>query len=152
MFSKLLRVPILDQTPLIGLEKVPKPKVITAALHLKKSDIMSNWEIRSGVKGILAKFLIDKAHFFLDAMSFHAFEDILALTIYGLVLFPNSDQFIDVNAIKIFLTHNPVPTLLGDVLHSLHTRTMKKQGTLMCCIPLLSRWFISHLPRPVLKN
>lgn len=85
-------------------------------------------------------------------MSFHAFEDILALLIYGLVLFPNPDQFVDMNAIKIFLSHNPVPTLLGDILHSLQTRTMKRQGTLMCCVPLLSRWFISHLPRSILKN
>ena len=46
-------------------------------------------------------------------MSYHAFEDVLALLIYGLVLFPNSDQFIDVSVINIFLAHNLVPTLLG---------------------------------------
>src|ERR1043165_7568470 len=97
-------------------------------------------------------FLIKKAREFLKAMSFHAFKDIVALLIYGLVLFPNSDQFIDVNAIKIFLTCNLVPTLLGDILHSLHTRTIKRQGTLMCFIPLLSRWFISYLPQSVMKN
>ena len=107
---------------------------------------MSNWEKRSGVKGLLAKFLIEKAQLFLDAMSFHAFEEIFALLIYGLVLFPNPDQLIDVNAIKIFLTHNHVPTLLGDILHSFHTPTMRKRETLMCCMPLLSRWFIFHLP------
>ena len=90
--------------------------------------------------------MLEKARLFLEAMNFQAFEEILALLIYGLVLFPNPDQLIDVNAIKIFLNHNPVSTLLGDILHSLHTRTMRKRGTLMCCIPLLSRWFISHLP------
>ena len=125
---------------------------IASALHLKRSHIKANRETRSGVKGLLAKFLIKKDREFLKAMSFHAFEDILALLIYGLVLFPNPYQFIDVNAIKIFLTHNPVPTLLEDILHSLHARTMKIQGTLMCCIPLLSRWFISHLHRSVIKN
>ena len=100
----------------------------------------------SGVKGFLAKFLLEKALLFLDTLNFQAFEEILALLIYGLVLFPNLDQLIDVNAVKIFLSRNPVPTLLGDILHSLHTRTMRKLRTLMCCIPLLSRWFISHLP------
>ena len=99
-FSKLLGVPILDQTPFTGLEKVPKPEVIAAALHLKRSDIVSNWETRSGVKGLLANFLIEKAQLFLDAMSYYAFEEIVALLIYGLVLFPNPDQFIDVHAIK----------------------------------------------------
>src|ERR1044072_7560794 len=151
-FSKLLGIPILDQIPFTSSEKAPKYEDIASALHLKRSDIEANWETRSGVKGLLAKFLIKKAREFLKAMSFHAFEDILALLIYGLVLFPNPDQFIDVNAIKIFLTRNPVPTLLGDVLHSLHTRTIKRQGTLMCYIPLLSRWFISHLPQSVMKN
>ena len=76
----------------------------------------------------------------------------MALLFSGLVLLPNSDQFIDVNVIKIFLTHNMVHTLLGDILHSLHTSTMKKRGTLMCYIPLLSRWFILHLPWSVIKN
>ena len=85
-------------------------------------------------------------------MDFQAFEDVLALLIYGLVLFPNSDQFIDVNAIKVFLSRNPITTLLGDILHCIHTHTMKKRGTLLCCIPLLAKWFISHLPRSTLKN
>src|ERR1051325_2480758 len=107
--------------PFTGLEKVPRYEDIASSLHLKRSDIEANWETRSGVKGLLAKFLIKKAREFLKAMSFHAFKDIFALLIYGLVLFPNPDQFIDVNAIKIFLTHNLVPTLLGDILHSLHT-------------------------------
>ncbi|KAI5447441.1 hypothetical protein KIW84_015048 [Lathyrus oleraceus] len=151
-FSRMLGIPILDQTPFSGLEKIPKSEEVAAALHMTKSDIETNCVTRSGVKGLLAKFLINKAREFLKDMNVHAFEDVLALLIYGLVLFPNPDQFVDMNAIKIFLTHNPVPTLLGDILHSLHTRTMKRQGTLMCCIPLLSRWFISHLPQSVLKN
>ena len=65
-------------------------------------------------------------------MDFQDFEDVLALLIYGLVLFPNPDQLVDVNAIKVFLSRNPVPTLLGEILHRLHTRTMKKRGTLLC--------------------
>jgi len=151
-FSRLLGIPILDQTPFSGLEKILRSEEVAAALHMTKSDIETNWVTRSEVKGLLAKFLINKAREFLKPMSVHAFEDVLALLIYGLVLFPNPDQFIDMNAVRIFLTHNPVPTLLGDILHSLHTRTKKRQGTLMCCVPLLSRWFISHLPQSVLKN
>ena len=50
------------------------------------------------------------------------------LLIYGMVLFPNLDQLIDVSTIKIFLSLNPVPTLLGDILHSLHAHTMKRRG------------------------
>ena len=138
-FSKLLGLPILEQIPFTGLEQDPTSENVDIAFHLKQSDIESSWERRSGVKGILVKFLMEKARVFLDAMSYHDFEDVLALLIYGLVLFPNSDQFIDVSAINISLAYNPVPMLLRDILHSLHTRTMKKRETLMCCTPLLYR-------------
>ena len=138
---------MLDQIPFTGLEETPKLEVISKALHLKRSDIVANWETRSGVEGFLAKFLLEKAQMFWEDMDFQAFENVLALLIYGLVLFPNSDQLIDVNVVKVFLSRNPVPTLLGDILCYLHTRTMRKRGTLRCCIPLLSRWFILHLPR-----
>ena len=134
-FPLLLGVPVLDQISFTGLEEIPEPEVIAAALHLKRADIISNWETRSGVKGFLAKFLLEKARSFWDNMDFQAFEDVLAILIYGLVLFPNSDQFIDINTIKVFLSRNPVPTLLGDILHCLHSHTMKKEGTLLCHIP-----------------
>ena len=54
---------MLDQIPFIGLEETPKLEVIAKALHLKRSDIVTNWETRSEVKGFLAKFLLEKAHF-----------------------------------------------------------------------------------------
>ena len=50
------------------------------------------------------------------------------------------------------MSRNSVPTLLGDILHALYARTARKRGTLICCAPLLARWFISHLPKSVLKN
>ena len=151
-FSELIGLPVRDQLPFTGLERIPKPEVIAAALHLRKSEIKSNWETKSGVEGLLAKFLLEKARLLLENKSYPAFEEVMALLIYGLVLFPNPDQFISVHIINLFLIRNPVPTLLGDILHSLHTRTTKKRGTLMCCIPLLARWFTCHLPRSVLRN
>ena len=63
-FSQLLNLPILDQVPFTGFEEVPKPEVIASALHLKRADMVSNWETQSGVEGFLAKFLIDKAQIF----------------------------------------------------------------------------------------
>ena len=118
-FSDLLGISILEQTPFTGWEKVLRPEEIASSLHLTKAEVMSNWETRSGAKGFLTKFLVGKANQFWDSLDFQAFEDILALLIYGLVLFPNSDSFVDVNAVKIFISGNPVPTLLGDILHSL---------------------------------
>ena len=49
-FSQLLGVPIFDQLPFTGIEKDPRPEEIARALHLQRSDVMTNWETRSSVK------------------------------------------------------------------------------------------------------
>jgi hypothetical protein len=69
------------------------------------------------------------------------------LLIYGLVLLPKIDGFVDVNSIRIFLIGNPIPTLLGDMYFSLHLRNSKGGGTIVLCVPLLYKWFISHFPQ-----
>ena len=151
-FSRLLKIPILDQLPYNGTEKEPKLEEIAKALHLQSSDLKGHWEVRSGIKGFLARFLFEKAQECWNSLDLQAFEEVVALLVYGLVLFPNPDQLIDISAVQIFMSRNPIPTLLGDILHSCYTRTMRKRGVLMCCTPLLGRWFISHLPQSVLKN
>ncbi|KAI5395060.1 hypothetical protein KIW84_061607 [Lathyrus oleraceus] len=102
---------------------------------------------KGGIQGLPSDFLITQATLFGKAMSEDAFEAIFVLLIYGLVLFPNIDNFVDVNAIRIFSSLNPIPTLLGDTYFSLHMRNAKGGGSIVCCLPLLYKWFISHLPQ-----
>ncbi|XP_058787591.1 uncharacterized protein LOC131661943 [Vicia villosa] len=79
-------------------------------------------------------------------------KGVLSLLIYGQVLFHHYDKIVDVDAIKIFLSKNPVPTLLGDLLHSIHFRASKRKGCVLGCAPLLHKWFILHLHRSVRRN
>ena len=53
-FSHLLGVSILEKNPFTGLEETPRPEDIASALHLKRADVVSNWETRSMVEGFLA--------------------------------------------------------------------------------------------------
>ncbi|KAI5393972.1 hypothetical protein KIW84_060898 [Lathyrus oleraceus] len=84
-------------------------------------------------------FLIGKAIVFAQAGSVDVFEAIFVLLIYGLDLFPNINDFVDVNAIRIFLIGNLVPTLLGEMYFSLHLGNSKGGGTIVCCVPLLHK-------------
>ncbi|CAI8611684.1 unnamed protein product [Vicia faba] len=59
-FSQLLGIPILDQIPFNSTERDPSPEEVSRALHLQQSNVTANWETRSGVKGFLAKFLLEK--------------------------------------------------------------------------------------------
>jgi hypothetical protein len=57
-----------------------------------------------------------------------AYYAILALLIYGSVMFPSSDRLISMSAVGVFLTKNLVPTLLADLLYSLHDRRSARKG------------------------
>ena len=102
---------------------------------------------KGGLFRLTFEFLIKEATAFAQAGSMDAFEAIFVLLDYGLALFPNIDGFVDVNAIRLFLIGNLVPTLLGDMYFSFHLRNSKGAGTIVCCIPLIYKWFISHLPQ-----
>ncbi|XP_050897221.1 uncharacterized protein LOC127104047 [Lathyrus oleraceus] len=146
-FFHLIGLPIHDQVPFSGLEEILKHQDIAEATHLNMSEIKANLTTKGGILGLPAMFLIEETRYFASMNSMDAFEVIHALLIYGLFLFPNVDDFVDINAIKIFLIRNPVPTLLVDVYHLVHLRNFHKVGMIICCVTLLYKWFISHLTR-----
>ncbi|KAI5421359.1 hypothetical protein KIW84_044973 [Lathyrus oleraceus] len=147
VFRVMRHIPILDQLSFSGLERVPSSQEIADLLRIDESIIGAHMTTKGGIQGLPSDFLIVQATMFGKAMSEDAFEAIFVLLIYGLVLFPNIDKFVDVNAIRIFSTLNLVPTMLGDTYFSLHMRNAKGGGTIVCCLPLLYKWFISHLPQ-----
>ena len=146
-YSYWIDRPVLDKVPFSGLERSPKFSTIAKALHITTAEVEKHATTRGNLLGLPADFLYKKAVFFDEVSSADAFDAVLALLIYGLVLFPNVDNFIDVNAIQIFLSKNPVPTLLADTYHSIHERTLAGRGLILCCAPLLYRWITSHPPR-----
>lgn len=97
--------------------------------------------------GFLGKFLMDKASAFADTEQWDCFKEVLALLIYGIILFLNIDNFIDMHAICVFLTQNLAPTLLADIYYYLIFRHEKKFGIILCCASLLHKWFLSHFPK-----
>ena len=113
---------------------------------MKKDLIDSSFWVKGNTKGFPSKFLFEKATVFANSGSWDAFYARFILLIYGLVLFLRVDGFIDRVSITIFISQNPVPTLLADVFFSFHWRNMKG-GTINCCILLLHTWIITHLPK-----
>ncbi|KEH26628.1 hypothetical protein MTR_6g466430 [Medicago truncatula] len=143
-YSYLLGSPIAEKTPFTGPGTSLTPLVIAKDLYLKTSDVCKHLTTKSHIRGFTSKYLLEQAN--LETTCQDTLEAILALLIYGLIIFPNLDNFVDMNAIEIFHSRNPVPTLLADTYHAIHDRTLKGRGYILCCVPLLYRWFISHLP------
>ncbi|XP_050877305.1 uncharacterized protein LOC127081061 [Lathyrus oleraceus] len=153
-YSHILGIKIKNQVSYVRTKELPKYQDLAEALHMGKKEIELNLKPRGGIHGFNSKFLVDKAIAFAEAGSWMTFNANLALLIYGGVLFPNMEEFVDLATIHIFLTHNPIPTLLADTYYSIHVRTQKKKETIVSCTPLLYRWFILHLPSkgPFVEN
>jgi hypothetical protein len=126
------------------------PLDISRDLYLKTSDVSKNLVTKAHIRGFTSKYLLEKAN--LKTTCQDTLEAILALLIYELILFPHLDDFVDMNAIVISRSKNPVPTLLADTYHVIHDRSGKGCGYSLCYVPLLYRWFISHLPNSFHDN
>ncbi|KAI5400739.1 hypothetical protein KIW84_065559 [Lathyrus oleraceus] len=118
-YAYLVGIPILDQVSFSGLESIPTSQEIADLLHIDESLIRAYMTTKGGIQVRMPL----KPYLYFSSM--------------------------DVNAIRIFSALNPVPTLLGDTYFSLHLRNAKGGGAIVCCLPLLYKWFISHLPQTV---
>ncbi|XP_050890084.1 uncharacterized protein LOC127095441 [Lathyrus oleraceus] len=146
-FERLVRIPMKDKSLFEGTYESLPLEDIASALHMDEKEAKDNLETKGNTKGFSLNFILERAHTLLKAESWDACYSAIALAIYGIVLFPNMDGFVDMTAICVFLTGNPVPTLLADVYYHISHRYTKKKGLIACCAPLLYQWFIEHLPK-----
>ncbi|XP_058762009.1 uncharacterized protein LOC131635406 [Vicia villosa] len=145
-YSSIIGLPIIGRIPFTGLEQDLKPYEIAKSTHLRKGEIEKNMVTKGGLLVLPVEFLIEKALTLSQERKEEDFETVFALLVYGLFLFPNINNFVDMNAIKIFMKKNHVPTLLGDTYYSIHLRNSCGKGMVTCCTPLLYKWYISRLP------
>ncbi|GAU44577.1 hypothetical protein TSUD_139500 [Trifolium subterraneum] len=152
-FAKILGCNLEDHGPYLGLGEEPPMREITKALHLTSVEV-SSWledkkNDRKGVSKGFSKSVLDaKAQALLEKKDWKPFNAVLALLVYGLVLFPDVENFVDFSAIGVFIARNPVTALLADLYYSLHIKYEgRRKGIVSCCVPLLQEWLTSHLPK-----
>ncbi|XP_050896646.1 uncharacterized protein LOC127103426 [Lathyrus oleraceus] len=130
-YSYYIGLHVSNQISFSGLEEISKSCVIGEAMHLRKGEIDANLVTKGGILGLHSKFLMEKPTTLASVGGMVPFEVVLALLIYGKVLFPNVDNFMDINVIRIFLIQNPVPTFLADTYYFIHHIMEKIGGTIM---------------------
>ncbi|KAH1205997.1 hypothetical protein GmHk_16G046565 [Glycine max] len=110
-----------------------------------------------GWLGIPRKCLEAKARILAGKGEWAPFIDILALLIFGGVLFPNVDGLVDLAAIDAFLAyHNhkesPVVAMLAELYDTFDRRCEKSTTMIVCCTPTLYVWLVSHLFRQEVRH
>ena len=102
------------------------------------------------VKGIPQGFLEGHLCQLVDKDMWETFVDVLTLILYGVMIFPSIDNFVDFSAINVFIAYkinaeNPLTTILADVYGNFNMCYESKNKKLSCCFPVLYKWFISHV-------
>ncbi|XP_027927759.1 uncharacterized protein LOC114184642 [Vigna unguiculata] len=82
------------------------------------------------------------------------FMDVLAITLYEAMFFPNMENIIDHTAINVFVVYknhseSPVNAVLDDMYESLNLCHDFKKKKMLCCLPVLYVWFISRINKGI---
>ena len=103
---------------------------------------------RNEVTGILRKCLEEKAKTLASQGEWVSFIDVLALLVFGTVLFPNLDGLVDLAAINTFLAYHhskesSVIAVLAEAYDTFDLRCEKSNARIVCCTLALYVWLVS---------
>ena len=122
---------------------------LSEVLGIPVAELKGKESNRNGIRSFPKKFMEDKARECVDKGEWVYFMTILALLIYGVVLFPNVTNRIDMAAVDAFLAYyhrgeSPVVAILADVYCTLDMSWERKGTRIVCCLPALYVWMASH--------
>jgi hypothetical protein len=134
-YASILGIQIRDQIPFFATKGEPDIAEISRALYLSPEVTKEGLKEKGKLPGFHLSFLEAKAKEHAAAGNWKTVCALIAVSIYGVILFPNQKNFVDHNAIRLFIQRNPIPTLIGDVYYSVHNRNEKRRGGLIRCCP-----------------
>ncbi|XP_027364318.1 uncharacterized protein LOC113871419 [Abrus precatorius] len=149
-FEQILDLPLEGQQPYRPMEHHASLPTIANVLRIHPAELQQAYQERHQNRGFTRDFLERHMHNLVEKEHWETFMDVLALTIYGIVLFPRHDNFVDLAAIDVFLacknrSENPVSAILADVYCTLSFCDERKGKKIICCLPMLYIWLTAHV-------
>ncbi|KAL5193574.1 hypothetical protein HKD37_20G055772 [Glycine soja] len=149
-FEEILGCPLGGRKPYLSSGCLPSLSRIATVVKDSARGLDRIKQTRNGIAGLPRKYLEDKARGMANQGDWVPFMDVLALLIFGVVLFPNVDGLVDLAAIDAFLAYHhskesPVVAVLADLFDTFNRRCEKSSARIICCLPALCVWLVSHL-------
>ncbi|KAH1213602.1 hypothetical protein GmHk_14G041527 [Glycine max] len=149
-FEEILGCPLGGRKPYLSSGCLPSWSRIATVVKDSARGLDRIKQTRNGIAGLPRKYLEDKARGMANRGDWIPFMDVLALLIFGVVLFPNVDGLVDLAAIDAFLAYHhskesPVVAVLADLFDTFDRRCKKSSARIICCLPALCVWLVSHL-------
>ncbi|KAH1254406.1 hypothetical protein GmHk_04G010858 [Glycine max] len=149
-FEEILGCPLGGRKPYLSSGCLPSLSRIATVVKDSARGLDRIKQTRNGIAGLPRRYLEDKARGMANQGDWVPFMDVLALLIFGVVLFPNVDGLVDLAAIDAFLAYHhskesPVVAVLADLFDTFNRRCEKSSARIICCLPALCVWLVSHL-------
>ncbi|KAH1215181.1 hypothetical protein GmHk_13G036384 [Glycine max] len=149
-FEEILGCPLGGRKPYLSSGCLPSLSRIATVVKDSARGLDHIKQTRNGIAGLPRRYLEDKARGMANQGDWVPFMDVLALLIFGVVLFPNVDGLVDLAAIDAFLAYHhskesPVVAVLADLFDTFDRRCEKSSARIICCLPALCVWLVSHL-------
>ncbi|KAH1256930.1 hypothetical protein GmHk_03G006997 [Glycine max] len=149
-FEEILGCPLGGRKPYLSSGCLPSLSRIATVVKDSARGLDRIKQTRNGIAGLPQKYLEDKARGMANQGDWAPFMDVLALLIFGVVLFPNVDGLVDLAAIDAFLAYHhskesPVVAVLADLFDTFDRRCEKSSARIIYCLPALCVWLVSHL-------
>ncbi|KAL5165430.1 hypothetical protein HKD37_18G050556 [Glycine soja] len=149
-FKGILGCPIGGRKPYLFSGYYPSIARITGVFKILEQELDRVKQSRNGVARILRKCLEEKAKTLASQGEWVSFMDLLALLVFGIVLFPNVDGLVDLAAIDAFLAYHhskesPVIVVLAYAYDTFDLRCEKSSVRIVCCKSALYVWLVSHI-------
>ncbi|KOM34097.1 hypothetical protein LR48_Vigan02g024700 [Vigna angularis] len=105
---------------------------------------------RHQMRGLAQGYVEQYLHHLADKEEWDTFMDVLALTVYDIVLFPKIKDFVDYTAIDVFVARktrskNPVTVVLADVYGTMSFCHKRKGKKILCCLLTLYAWITARM-------
>ena len=148
-FEKIVKCPLRGTKPFFPLGHSPSMPRLSKVMGISVTELREKEVNRNGVRSFPKKFMEHKARECASKREWRYFMSILALLIYGVVLFPSMIDRIDLVVVDAFLVYyyrweSPVVAILVDVYYTLDLSWEKKSTRVICCLLALYVWMVSH--------
>ncbi|RDX61892.1 hypothetical protein CR513_59831, partial [Mucuna pruriens] len=141
-YEHILGRPLIDGSPYLYQCNLPSWGRITKLLRVLEMELIKRKQQRSGIEGIPLSYLEEKMHFLLEIREWDNLIDVLGLAMYGIILLPHLNDYIDLEAINAFLAtwergSSSVVVVLENTYYSLQRCHDGRGRRLTCCMPAL---------------
>ncbi|RDY10625.1 hypothetical protein CR513_04822, partial [Mucuna pruriens] len=149
-YERLLGLPLIESPHYFYRGHYPSWTLVAKLLRVSESKITREKRNRNDLEGIQRSYLEERLHQLQKEEDWPTVMDVYGLVVYGIVLFPHMEDYIDLAAMDVFLAkrengENPTMAILANIYYILNYCCERKRRSLRCCTHLLYLWMIAHL-------